>query len=157
MATYIPLGGLKRKESDPEIGSGDDRERDKESTRGGLTRSGQITKEDRDNNLVISGANTEGEGTHLKSVGIFRLAAILFFMGYGGSYGVEGNVLFMLNALNCAIGALSTGPPHYVLISFMVAPFIWALPEALVTGELSSALPNVGGNVSLVIYVSSMT
>eukprot|EP00026_Physarum_polycephalum_P006456 Phypoly_transcript_06499.p1 GENE.Phypoly_transcript_06499~~Phypoly_transcript_06499.p1 ORF type:complete len:524 (+),score=25.33 Phypoly_transcript_06499:208-1779(+) len=146
MTTYIPLTGLnKRKESDPSgIILSDSSATVKDDSKDGavlskdrdhsLAGSGHISKEDHSDLVSSEGINAEG-GTlfHLKSVGIFRLAAILFFMGYGGSYGVE--------------GALSTGPPHYVLISFMIAPFIWALPEALVTAELSSALPNVGGNI----------
>lgn len=81
MTTYIPLTGIKRKESDPALWSVDDPNTSR------ATGSGQVVTED-----SVEG-NTEGvrpEGGHLKSVGIFRLAAILFFMGYGGSYGVEG-------------------------------------------------------------------
>jgi len=66
-------------------------------------------------------------------VGPFRLIAVLFFLGYGGSYGVE--------------GAISKGPPLYVLCAFLVAPFVWSIPEALVTAELSAAIPTNGGNI----------
>lgn len=66
-------------------------------------------------------------------VGTFRLTAILFFLAYGGSFGVE--------------EAISYGPPFYVLLAFLVAPFAWGLPEALVTAELSSVMPNLGGNL----------
>lgn len=118
MATLIPLAPIKRKESDPDITSSIDVEGSSLSDFGE-----SLIEKRRDSNGIV----------HLKSLGIFRLAAILFFMGYGGSYGVE--------------GAISKGPPHYVLMSFMFAPFVWALPEALVTAELSSALPNVGGNI----------
>ena len=106
--TYIPLTGLKRKESDPDIGypgsGGDkDRDRDRDRDRGALAGSGQqtVTKEGRRSSLVASGADVEvvvgrAEGAQLKSVGIFRLAGILFFMGYGGSYGVEGNLISLV-------------------------------------------------------------
>lgn len=71
--------------------------------------------------------------SELRVVGPLRLASILFFLAYGGSYGVE--------------GVIATAPPFYVLLAFLVAPFVWAIPEALITAELSSAIPCVGGNI----------
>lgn len=70
----------------------------------------------------------------VRVVGPVRLAAMLFFLAYGGSYGVE--------------GSLATGPPFYLLLSFLIAPFVWAVPEALITAELSSAIPTRGGNIA---------
>jgi len=69
----------------------------------------------------------------LRVVGPLRLASILFFMAYGGSYGVEGSIAY--------------APPFYVLLAFLLAPFIWAIPEAFITGELSAAIPCSGGNI----------
>jgi hypothetical protein len=49
--------------------------------------------------LNMLGVRDMENKTRLKSVGIFRLAAILFFMGYGGSYGVEGETKLVKDAI----------------------------------------------------------
>lgn len=46
------------------------------------------------------------------------------------------------------LGVIASGPPFYVLLAFLIAPFVWAIPEAFITAELSAAIPCVGGNIS---------
>ncbi|KAJ4753455.1 Amino acid permease family protein [Rhynchospora pubera] len=61
------------------------------------------------------------------------LIFLIFFEVAGGPYGAE--------------PAVSSAGPLYALIGFLVFPFIWSIPESLVTAELSSALPGNGGFV----------
>ncbi|KAJ3673395.1 hypothetical protein LUZ60_006769 [Juncus effusus] len=61
------------------------------------------------------------------------LIFIIFFEVAGGPYGAE--------------PAVSSAGPLFALIGFLVFPFIWSMPESLVTAELASALPGNGGFV----------
>ena len=63
----------------------------------------------------------------------FALAVILFFQAAGGPFGVEPSLR--------AAGNL------YAIIGFAVMPFIWSLPEAVMTYELSSLYPCASGGV----------
>ena len=66
-------------------------------------------------------------------IGALQLAVIVFYSVSGGAYGVEDSVR--------AAGVMWT------LIGFTVMPFIWSLPEALMTAELSCAFPEASGSV----------
>lgn len=82
------MAHFKRKESDPEMNSskgGDDIEL--MITPSSIGDDGQA-----DGNAHLIERRKDEQQSQLKSIGIFRLAAILFFMGYGGSYGVEGTI-----------------------------------------------------------------
>ncbi|CAL1378472.1 unnamed protein product [Linum trigynum] len=37
--------------------------------------------------------------------------------------------------------------PLYAILGFLIFPFIWSIPEALITAELSTAYPGNGGFV----------
>eukprot|EP00514_Thraustochytrium_sp_LLF1b_P008320 CAMPEP_0184538928 /NCGR_PEP_ID=MMETSP0198_2-20121128/17858_1 /TAXON_ID=1112570 /ORGANISM="Thraustochytrium sp., Strain LLF1b" /LENGTH=398 /DNA_ID=CAMNT_0026932417 /DNA_START=305 /DNA_END=1498 /DNA_ORIENTATION=- len=63
----------------------------------------------------------------------WRLAALTFFTVSGGPYGLE--------PLVSKIG------PFYSIIGLLVVPWIWGLPSALMTAELASALPEMGGYI----------
>jgi len=63
----------------------------------------------------------------------FALAIILFFNASGGPFGVEPSLK--------AAGNL------YAIIGFAVMPFLWSLPEAIMTYELSSMYPCASGGV----------
>lgn len=75
-----------------------------------------------------SSATSPQRGFNLRS-----LVALTFFCVAGGAYGLED-----------AIGA---GGPLIVLLGILVLPWLWSLPTALMTAELSTALPEDGGYV----------
>jgi amino acid transporter len=64
---------------------------------------------------------------------LFPLIFLIFFEVAGGPYGAE--------------PVVQAGGPLLALIGFFVFPFVWAVPESLVTAELSSAMPGNGGYV----------
>ncbi len=68
-----------------------------------------------------------------RQVGTLLLAFSVYCAVSGGPFGLE-------PAIN-ASGAL------FALLLILVLPFIWALPDALTTAELSSAIPESGGYV----------
>jgi amino acid transporter len=61
------------------------------------------------------------------------LVALTFFCVAGGAYGLED-----------AVGA---GGPLIVLAGIIVLPWLWSFPTALMTAELSTAIPEDGGYV----------
>mmetsp|Transcript_23300 Transcript_23300/g.41763 ORF Transcript_23300/g.41763 Transcript_23300/m.41763 type:complete len:176 (+) Transcript_23300:47-574(+) len=63
----------------------------------------------------------------------FVLAVILFFNAGGGPFGVE--------------PSLKAAGNFYAIIGFAAMPFLWALPEAVMTYELSSLYPCASGGV----------
>ncbi|WVZ57103.1 hypothetical protein U9M48_007536 [Paspalum notatum var. saurae] len=78
--------------------------------------------------------------THLPTTGsgrnkltLFPLMFLIFFEVAGGPYGAE--------------PAVQAGGPLLALVGFLVFPFVWAVPESLVTAELSTAMPGNGGFV----------
>lgn len=73
--------------------------------------------------------------TSTKKLGVWSLAILTFYSVNGGPFGMEG-----------IVGA---GGPLYALVGFLLL-FVWALPEALVTAELSAALPDSSGSVAWV-------
>ncbi|XP_020084251.1 probable polyamine transporter At3g13620 [Ananas comosus] len=64
---------------------------------------------------------------------LIPLIFLIYFEVAGGPYGAE--------------PAVSSAGPLYALIGFAVFPFIWSVPESLVTAELATALPGNGGFV----------
>ena len=71
------------------------------------------------------------------SVGVWSLAVIAFFWVSGGVYGNE--------------TLLQAAPPAHVFTGLLIVPLVYSLPIALITAELSSALPQDGG---FVVWVS---
>jgi amino acid transporter len=61
------------------------------------------------------------------------LIALTFFCVAGGAYGLED-----------AVGA---GGPLIVLLGILILPWLWSFPTALMTAELSTAMPEDGGYV----------
>ena len=45
----------------------------------------------------------------------------------------------------CLQDAVTSAGPLLALIGFVVLPFVWSLPEALVTAELATAFPEDSG------------
>jgi len=70
-----------------------------------------------------------------KKLGVWSLAVLTFYSVNGGPLGIEG-----------VVGA---GGPLYAILGFSLL-LVWALPEALITAELATALPNASGSVAWV-------
>ncbi|CAM6023689.1 unnamed protein product [Sphagnum balticum] len=66
-------------------------------------------------------------------LGILPLVALTIYEVSGGPFGVEDSV--------------KAAGPLLALLGFLVFPFIWSIPEALVTAELATAFPENGGYV----------
>jgi amino acid transporter len=66
----------------------------------------------------------------------FPLMAILFYMVSGGPYGME--------------ACVRAGGNFYAIMGFIIAPLIWSLPEALMTAELGTAIPEASAGVAWV-------
>jgi amino acid transporter len=64
-------------------------------------------------------------------VGLLPLIGLMFFTVSGGPYGLEDIV--------------STSGPGLALLLILVIPIIWSVPAALMTAELSTAIPAEGG------------
>uniref|UniRef100_A0A2N9J4W7 Amino acid permease/ SLC12A domain-containing protein n=1 Tax=Fagus sylvatica TaxID=28930 RepID=A0A2N9J4W7_FAGSY len=76
---------------------------------------------------------TTATATNTKKLTLIPLIFLIYFEVAGGPYGEEPAVK--------AAGTL------LAIIGFLVFPFIWSVPEALVTAELSTAYPGNGGFV----------
>ncbi len=61
------------------------------------------------------------------------LVAITFFLVAGGAYGLE--------------DAVGVGGPMLALLALLLVPWLWSFPTALMTAELSAAMPEDGGYV----------
>lgn len=66
-------------------------------------------------------------------LGVLPLVALIFYEVSGGPFGVEDSV--------------QAGGPLLAIVGFLVFPFIWSIPEALITAELATAFPENGGYV----------
>jgi len=68
-----------------------------------------------------------------RTLGFSRLVALIFFCVAGGAYGFED-----------AVGAAG---PAIALAALLIVPWLWSFPTALMTAELSTAMPEDGGYV----------
>lgn len=71
--------------------------------------------------------------TKSKKLTLIPLIFLIYFEVAGGPYGEE--------------PAVKAAGPLYALLGFLIFPFIWSVPEALITAELSTAFPGDGGFV----------
>lgn len=71
-----------------------------------------------------------------KPITLLALTALIFYEVSGGPFGIE--------------DAVSASSPLYALLGFIILPFVWSVPEALVTAELSTAFPENAGYVTWV-------
>ena len=67
------------------------------------------------------------------ALSVLGVAAISYFTVSGGPFGLE--------------VAIGTAGPHWVIVSILTLVLIWSIPCALMTAELSSALPSRGGYI----------
>ncbi|XP_050220452.1 probable polyamine transporter At3g13620 [Mercurialis annua] len=68
-----------------------------------------------------------------KKLSLIPLIFLIYFEVAGGPYGEE--------------PAVQAAGPLYAILGFLIFPFIWSIPEALITAELSTAYPGNGGFV----------
>ena len=68
-----------------------------------------------------------------KKLSAVHLVGLTFFAVCGGDYGIED-----------AVGAAG---PAWTLLGLLVVPWVWSLPVALMTAELGSMMPDMGGPV----------
>ncbi|XP_023924723.2 probable polyamine transporter At1g31830 isoform X1 [Quercus suber] len=73
-----------------------------------------------------------------QKVSIIPLVFLIFYEVSGGPFGVEDSV--------------KAGGPLLALLGFLLFPFIWSIPEALITAEMSTMFPENGGYV---VWVTS--
>ncbi|KAJ0967996.1 hypothetical protein J5N97_024913 [Dioscorea zingiberensis] len=73
-----------------------------------------------------------------RKVSIIPLVFLIFYEVSGGPFGIEDSV--------------NAAGPLLAILGFLVFPFIWSIPEALITAELSTMFPENGGYV---VWVSS--
>ncbi|KAG9445372.1 hypothetical protein H6P81_016712 [Aristolochia fimbriata] len=71
-------------------------------------------------------------------VSLLPLVFLIFYEVSGGPFGVEDSV--------------KAAGPLLALLGFLIFPFIWSIPEALITAELGTMFPENGGYV---VWVSS--
>lgn len=73
-----------------------------------------------------------------RKVSVLPLVFLIFYEVSGGPFGVEDSV--------------HAAGPLLALLGFLVFPFIWSIPEALITAEMGTMFPENGGYV---VWVSS--
>ncbi|KAI4318562.1 hypothetical protein MLD38_032249 [Melastoma candidum] len=76
-----------------------------------------------------------GEGSlqkreKLRNVSILPLVFLIFYEVSGGPFGVEDSV--------------KAARPLIALLGFLLFPFVWSIPEALITAEMSTMFPETG-------------
>ncbi|KAJ0858433.1 putative amino acid/polyamine transporter I [Helianthus annuus] len=71
--------------------------------------------------------------TTTKKLTLIPLIFLIYFEVAGGPYGEE--------------PAVQAAGPLLAILGFLIFPFIWSIPEALVTAELSTTFPGNGGFV----------
>ncbi|XP_012459149.1 probable polyamine transporter At1g31830 [Gossypium raimondii] len=73
-----------------------------------------------------------------QKVSVIPLVFLIFYEVSGGPFGVEDSV--------------KAAGPLLALLGFLLVPFVWSVPEALITAELGTMFPENGGYV---VWVSS--
>lgn len=87
-----------------------------------------LVKKPSSKNSSFSAPHTPRGGRQLSMLG---LVAMTFFCVSGGPYGLE--------------DAVRAAYPFFFLLGMITIPWIWSLPCALMTAELSTAMPESGG------------
>lgn len=75
---------------------------------------------------------------NIPKVSIIPLVFLIFYEVSGGPFGIEDSV--------------KAAGPLLALLGFLVFPFIWSIPEALITAEMGTMFPENGGYV---VWVAS--
>ncbi|KAM1998171.1 hypothetical protein ACFX16_005741 [Malus domestica] len=82
---------------------------------------------------ITTAATTTTAATNRKKLTLIPLIFLIYFEVAGGPYGEE--------------PAVQAAGPLFAILGFLIFPFIWSVPEALITAELSTAFPGNGGFV----------
>ncbi|KAL9858320.1 putative polyamine transporter [Arabidopsis thaliana] len=85
----------------------------------------------------VGRSSKEGNNS-IQKVSVLPLVFLIFYEVSGGPFGAEGSV--------------NAAGPLLALLGFVIFPFIWCIPEALITAEMSTMFPINGG---FVVWVSS--
>ncbi|XP_019454910.1 PREDICTED: probable polyamine transporter At3g13620 [Lupinus angustifolius] len=78
-------------------------------------------------------ATDKKPATKIKKLTLIPLIFLIYFEVAGGPFGEE--------------PAVQAAGPFLALLGFLIFPFIWSIPEALITAELTTAIPGNGGFV----------
>eukprot|EP01104_Vermistella_antarctica_P015642 TRINITY_DN5183_c0_g2_i1.p1 TRINITY_DN5183_c0_g2~~TRINITY_DN5183_c0_g2_i1.p1 ORF type:complete len:536 (+),score=83.09 TRINITY_DN5183_c0_g2_i1:248-1855(+) len=85
------------------------------------------------NDSRVGSDDVDGTNTPPRVVSLLYFCCIAFFLTCGGPFGLE--------------DLIASGGPRATLIGLLVAPVVYALPNAMVTAELSCMMPRNGGIV----------
>jgi amino acid transporter len=86
---------------------------------------------------TLATAEVNGHATSLPPrLGVLPLAMIVFFNVSGGPFGMEESV--------------RSAGFFFTILGFVVMPFVWSIPESLITAELGAAYPEASGGVAWV-------
>ncbi|XP_027085487.1 probable polyamine transporter At1g31830 isoform X1 [Coffea arabica] len=88
--------------------------------------------------VVIDEVPPPRAGHSSRKVSVLPLVFLIFYEVSGGPFGVEDSV--------------NAAGPLLALLGFLVFPFIWSIPEALITAEMGTMFPE---NSGYVVWVSS--
>ena len=80
----------------------------------------------------IDGLKNVGDKRYAKKLGLGALVVLIYYEVSGGPFGIEDIV--------------RAGGPLYALLGFSLF-LVWVIPEALITAELSTAMPEASGAV----------
>jgi amino acid transporter len=69
----------------------------------------------------------------IKKITVLPLVFLIFYEVSGGPFGIEDSV--------------KAAGPLLAIVGFIVFPFIWSIPEALITAEMGTMFPENGGYV----------
>ncbi|KVH90855.1 hypothetical protein Ccrd_007116 [Cynara cardunculus var. scolymus] len=83
--------------------------------------------------IPITNQSITTSATNHKKLTLIPLIFLIYFEVAGGPYGEE--------------PAVKAAGPLLAILGFLIFPFIWSIPEALVTAELSTTFPGNGGFV----------
>ena len=76
--------------------------------------------------------NNNGSAITKQKVGVMGVVFMIYAMACSGAYGIE--------------DMIPAAGPGMTVLMLCVIPFLWAVPNALVSAELGSAIPEEGGN-----------
>ncbi|XP_068652777.1 probable polyamine transporter At3g13620 [Aristolochia californica] len=75
----------------------------------------------------------ESPATKRSKLSLIPLIFVIYFEVSGGPYAEEPTV--------------AAAGPFFAILGFLIFPFVWSIPEALITAELATAFPGNGGYV----------
>jgi len=90
------------------------------------------------NGDATSGAEEDGERAHAQPhlLSLSSLVILIFFEVSGGPFGTE--------------DAVSSGGALLTILGFLILPWVWSVPEALITAECATMFPENSGYVAWV-------